>query len=55
MAEARGVVEDYLRVETASRRTAAIGSVLGWTLLPPIIVLLLGSAVAWALMGFRKA
>lgn len=44
----------FNRGGTSARRTSAIITVLGWTLLPPLILLALGCAVAWVLSGFRR-
>ena len=52
--EAGEVVDDYINTETIARRSAALPSWIGWTLVPPLVLLLLGWAVGWVLSGFRR-
>lgn len=52
--QGRSAVEYYVNRETSARRTSAIVTVLGWTLVPPLVLLALGWAIGWTLAGFRR-
>ncbi len=55
VAEAQKIVDAYVADETTRRRSASILPLLGLAFFPPFIVFVLGAAIAWALMGFRKS
>lgn len=47
-------VAEYVETEAASRRNKAIPQLAMTIVLPPLILLLLGWAIAWVLSGFRR-
>lgn len=52
--KAETAVADYIQAETASRRSQAIPQLAMGVVLPPLIVLVLGWAIGWAIAGFRR-
>lgn len=52
--KATSQVDAYIQRETIARRSQAIQGAAAGTFLPPLIVLILGWAVGWAISGFRK-
>lgn len=54
IAEAEQVVAQYVETETSRRRTEAILPLAMLSIVPPLIVLALGAAIAWAISGFRR-
>lgn len=54
VAEAREVVSSYIATETIARRNSAIIPLLALAFMPPLTLLILGVAIAWALAGFRQ-
>jgi hypothetical protein len=54
VAEAQQVVAAYVDEEITRRRSGAVMPLIGLTLFPPLVLLALGAAIAWALSGFRK-
>jgi len=47
-------VDEYIRSETVARRSQAIAPLAIGVFLPPLVVLVLGWAIGWAISGFRR-
>ena len=52
--EGAEVVDDYINTMTVSQRSAVLPTWVGWTVAPPLVLLILGWAIAWVLSGFRQ-
>ncbi len=55
VAAAQTIVDEYVAEETTTRRSQALPTVLGWTFLPPLFLLVAGWAIGWAISGFRRS
>lgn len=53
--KANARVAEYVQQETVTRRSQAVPQLAMGLILPPVVVLVLGWAIGWALSGFRKA
>ena len=54
MREAQRSVDNYIATETVTRRWASIPPFIAALVVPPLVVLILGWLVGWAISGFRR-
>lgn len=55
IAEAEPLVAEYIESETIRQRSTAVPGVLAGVMLPPLIILLIGWAIGWAVTGLGRA